>query len=76
MTARAPIGVDWRLAVLVSAAGAACLVLLPMVHVLVVALGESTGGMVAGAVVLLLVATVTPQLALLFQGKRPASRAT
>ena len=67
MTARGPIGAGWRLAVLLLAPSASFLLLAPMLHSLIVALGPSVGGMIVAVAVLLIVITVTPQLALILR---------
>lgn len=68
MTAGEPVGMDWRLAAIILVPGASFLVIVPMLHVLIVALGTSAGGMIDAVAVLFLLITVTPQLSLILRG--------
>ena len=64
MTAPPAIGPGWRLAVLLLAPAASFLLLAPMFHMLVVALGPHEGGIIVAVAALWILITVFPQLKL------------
>ena len=64
MTAPPVIGPGWRLAVLLLTPAASFLLLAPMLHMLVVALGPREGGIIVAAAALWILITVFPQLKL------------
>src|ERR1017187_5688025 len=64
MTAPPVIGPGWRLAVLLFTPAASFLLLAPMLHMLVVALGPREGGIIVAVATLWILITVFPQLKL------------
>jgi Peptidase family M28 len=64
MTAPPVIGFGWRLAVLLLAPAPSFLLIAPMLHSLIVALGPREGGIVVAVAALWLLITVSPQLKL------------
>ncbi|MGD0772164.1 MAG: M28 family peptidase [Candidatus Solibacter sp.] len=64
MTAPSSIGAGWRLAVLLVTPAASFLLLVPMFHTLIVALGPREGGIIVAVAALWTLSTVLPQLKL------------
>jgi hypothetical protein len=65
MTAPRVIGAGWRLAALVLTPAASFLLIAPMLHTLIVALGPRDGGIVVAVAALWMLITVSPQLKLI-----------
>jgi hypothetical protein len=64
MTAPAAIGAGWRLVVLLLTPAASLLLLAPMLHTLIVALGPREGGIVVAIAALWILLSVSPQVKL------------
>ena len=64
MTAPPVIGPGWRLGLLLLTPGASLLLIAPMLHSLIVALGPRDGGIIVAVFVIWILITIFPQLKL------------